>query len=824
MTKANYRELKRETKNHRIFINSTKYNPLKPTNVPEDHKEKFDVIQELGRTLYSRYGYVPDNETPEKPWQRANMERATKLVFFAAKCRRENRNEAGWRSEVEFRLFERFDIEVACKRCRKRLWRSEIEASPSSSNSNTTSLRDRQQKRDPCKCNPTSRRDDYLDPGMSELFSSRIQELVCQPGVTDSQLGNLKKYPDRIHGLQRTRNFDKLLQEPYVHDNHRGYPRRSIEDVVKVSVNPDNGGDPLLFPFLVLEAKREKGPDSFEHMEMQTAFPIKNALQLQYDLLKTRGNTMDVPGGPLVWFLASRGEDWRVYAAFVHEEEGRPNYWINYLWSGSIIGHDEALQLILIIDYILDWARDIYRPNILRQLRILSAANLDDAMTFAFDPDVYSLQGEVQPWMEGLNIEPEEIVDPTISDTASVTFDEDHVDPLSRFRTPQGIVRDARFIDSRLRALYITRDNAQTLLRDFEKPDTAMQFARDVLETLSLRCIVLESDDVLSAVEGKWTGNVRPRTTLTGQISKIYAQFRVSYFMNSEWEQIRELTYLAVSDEAREILIECTKLRNPVRYFRSAPPECSKEEVIRAIDGFLQRSVRHDFVSALARRNFMINMENIPVITSDSSGCARELMSVKMTPKLDKDNEGPGFLMQKTVHRIYEKYSIGKREPSGPFLRISSRVDCKGRPLWRHWQAGDKLPYWESHLDKVLVYGDVLNAPYLPQGSKQKLCLYILDGQTEQLDPFYITAKLIWFLFTDCIYGTIREGKVYRTRENWQDNWTIYYFGMGEVQEHLNISRGALRRTIFDWIKMMNPSRSPEQTEMARMVKAWYVE
>jgi len=91
-------------------------------------------------------------------------------------------------------------------------------------------------------------------------------------------------------------------------------------------MNVENGGEPLLFPFLVLEAKSEKSPENFEHMEIQTAFPIKNALQLQYDLLKAKGNRMDVPGGPLVWFLANRGEDWRVYGAVVHEEDGRPNY------------------------------------------------------------------------------------------------------------------------------------------------------------------------------------------------------------------------------------------------------------------------------------------------------------------------------------------------------------------------------------------------------------------------------------------------------------------------------------------------------------------
>jgi hypothetical protein len=117
-----------------------------------------------------------------------------------------------------------------------------------------------------------------------------------------------------------------MLQSPYAHDNSLHGPQRLVEDVVKTTLNPDNGGSPLLFPFLLLEAKREKHAQNFEQMETQTAFPIKHALQLQYDLLQTPGNTMDVPGGPLVWFLANRGEDWRVYAGHVQEREGRPKY------------------------------------------------------------------------------------------------------------------------------------------------------------------------------------------------------------------------------------------------------------------------------------------------------------------------------------------------------------------------------------------------------------------------------------------------------------------------------------------------------------------
>jgi hypothetical protein len=116
MTKVNYRELKRQAKQARIFVKPIIYNPKDSAsneNVPTDHKDKFAVIQSLGRTQYFTYGYVPSNETPDKPWQLANRHKATVLMRCAAKCRKENRNEAGWRNEVEFRLFKRFDIEVA---------------------------------------------------------------------------------------------------------------------------------------------------------------------------------------------------------------------------------------------------------------------------------------------------------------------------------------------------------------------------------------------------------------------------------------------------------------------------------------------------------------------------------------------------------------------------------------------------------------------------------------------------------------------------------------------------------------------------------------
>jgi hypothetical protein len=77
---------------------------------------------------------------------------------------------------------------------------------------------------------------------------------------------------------------------------------------------------PLMFPFLISEAKTERG-DSFDACERQTAFPIWKLLRLQDELQIRAQQSLSEQGGPLVWFFANRGEDWRLYGCYVDIEE-----------------------------------------------------------------------------------------------------------------------------------------------------------------------------------------------------------------------------------------------------------------------------------------------------------------------------------------------------------------------------------------------------------------------------------------------------------------------------------------------------------------------
>lgn len=68
------------------------------------------------------------------------------------------------------------------------------------------------------------------------------------------------------------------------------------------------------------------------------------------------------------------------------------------LWDGSLMFNDNALQLVLIVDYIVDWARDIYRPSLLRQLISLSTGQEYNLISEVCDSDIYSTMRQPTDW------------------------------------------------------------------------------------------------------------------------------------------------------------------------------------------------------------------------------------------------------------------------------------------------------------------------------------------------------------------------------------------------------------------------------------------
>ena len=96
-----------------VEVQQQKFCVDRPGNVPVEHQAKFKDIQTLGRLAYASYTLQPRPDMHDKPWQQTNKRRAAKLSQIAIRCREERANEAGWRAKIEYRLFERFEVEVA---------------------------------------------------------------------------------------------------------------------------------------------------------------------------------------------------------------------------------------------------------------------------------------------------------------------------------------------------------------------------------------------------------------------------------------------------------------------------------------------------------------------------------------------------------------------------------------------------------------------------------------------------------------------------------------------------------------------------------------
>lgn len=97
----------------RITFHPRKFRAERPENVPEEHQTKFKHIQQLGRMRYNSYAVQPRPDIINKPWELDNKLRAAQVSQKACESRQDNQNEGGWRMELENRIFERFEIEVA---------------------------------------------------------------------------------------------------------------------------------------------------------------------------------------------------------------------------------------------------------------------------------------------------------------------------------------------------------------------------------------------------------------------------------------------------------------------------------------------------------------------------------------------------------------------------------------------------------------------------------------------------------------------------------------------------------------------------------------
>jgi len=125
-------------------------------------------------------------------------------------------------------------------------------------------------------------------------------------------LDKLKKKPDLIVGLRQPAALKDVFDALTINgaqSDLRCSPFRISED-------------PVIFPFLILEAKAEQSSDGFHDAHIQTAFPILALLKLQ-EGVRAKATCSPSDQRPLVWYFASRGDYWRVYGGYVTDNTSK---------------------------------------------------------------------------------------------------------------------------------------------------------------------------------------------------------------------------------------------------------------------------------------------------------------------------------------------------------------------------------------------------------------------------------------------------------------------------------------------------------------------
>ena len=132
-----------------------------------------------------------------------------------------------------------------------------------------------------------------------------------------------REEPDRVYGLRKTDNFKLLLDSIDRRSLDESNPRLLGESLETSPFGDET--DPLLYPFLILEAKSDQRGDTAA-VEMQTAFVIRRLLMLQQSLQDAASRESHWKSNALVWFISWFGERWNVSSSFINNSNGTMQY------------------------------------------------------------------------------------------------------------------------------------------------------------------------------------------------------------------------------------------------------------------------------------------------------------------------------------------------------------------------------------------------------------------------------------------------------------------------------------------------------------------
>jgi hypothetical protein len=400
------------------------------------------------------------------------------------------------------------------------------------------------------------------------------------------------------------------------------------------------------------------------------------------------------------------------------------------VWHGCITTRDGALQLLLLVDYVFDWARDRYREDIIGALRIVARGESDSASGVYQDTDIFST-------VPLDNIHRPVQVTENDSDIGSYISAQSSFVALD---SPAGAFRHATFVESRYYCLYINRDNVKTFLQSTQQ-NRVQPLCRLIVRNMTQS--ILTDPEALDAIEKEWTGISRSSVpTYHSQArEQYYAVISFTTYLSSQWHQVRELSVIAMTKDAWAVVGDATGYKKEGKRALVSLPMFweyrNKDELVIVVKKLLAGTPGQILHAAIARTAYRIKKDYVAdsLDISVDSGSLRD-----------------------TVYFIYTWLKRGGvLEPDEPFLRTSKNFDQQ------HLRENHAEPFPLIHENHLQASDDgcvLITATCEPKDSAGRrgadLCVYLTENGPAAPEEQALAAIVKKALETRDVYHTTR--------------------------------------------------------------------
>ncbi|PMD30617.1 hypothetical protein L207DRAFT_573440 [Hyaloscypha variabilis F] len=595
--------------------------PVPPRLWPSPYSYLFHVIRDIWANRYD--DYIKRTDISQKAI-RGHRARVRDLRTNAYRLRTDfGINEETWRASIEALVFRRFDQEIVCVYCRNENWESDSRAKPFDEDEKEELERKRSNRRQ-CTCDDGTNagrnlNEDSDEEHQTKIFCTSIGMVVSHDPQDDLENSGVPMKADRVIGLSMNNRYQGYI---------RSFP-------VELSHSPVINRRLLMYPFLVLEAKRENDAPGFRYVETQTAFPIRRFLRIQDELQSASG----IKFFPLVWFFAFQGEGWRLHAAILDDEK---MVQVFELWDGNLESQDGALQICQIVDFIWTWARDVYRPQIRKCLRRQAADQREISPTstnpYRRSESVLSMPSArsfSQPLLDAL-LEEDTIVQEVVSDDQPA-FRDASSDPFLKWAdrrdvsttwTPNNTsMRHSDIVMFSFRVLEIPEDQESfyDLIHSLRYDDENSRMMLHVLRVIRQNQYTLPMKrGQIHDLEKFWTG-IGTQTSYGRSIMsrpdesiRAFILFR-TFCQQEDWQLKREVYCVIWSEQAASLL--SLFLGGDINFIfnEDSPPLIQQSMLNRAFQQLRNLSGRHSVAYALDNTSLVLLPSN------DASGRGNHL-------------------------------------------------------------------------------------------------------------------------------------------------------------------------------------------------------